>query len=149
MRTIGVSVVLLGCAAIGVIAYEAIRGSVSAPANQAADRDTIVASEQLIAWAAFVGVVVVLTLASGLGDVAMSLRNRNSAGQPSAINGDTAAMIDAEVNEGGPPSPTPCDTPAASAAHGETHPAMDEDLTIGEPRTRQNAGDGNPETPTP
>ena len=26
-------------------------------------------------------------------------------------NGDVAAMVEAEVNEGGPPSPVPCDTP--------------------------------------
>lgn len=27
-------------------------------------------------------------------------------------NGEVAAMIEAEMNEGGPPSPVPCDTPA-------------------------------------
>lgn len=31
-------------------------------------------------------------------------------------NGTLAAMIDAEVNEGGPPSPIPCDTPVEVAA---------------------------------
>jgi hypothetical protein len=39
-------------------------------------------------------------------------RNGSHVVSPTAPNGETAAMIDAEVNEGGPPSPIPCDTPA-------------------------------------
>jgi hypothetical protein len=48
-----------------------------------------------------------------------------------APNGETAAMINAEVNEGGPPSPIPCDTPAevaatvADAGRPPTDPARD------------------------
>jgi len=45
-------------------------------------------------------------------------------GEPEAVpecpgppNGETAAMIDAEVNEGGPPSLIPCDTPFDGATH--------------------------------
>ena len=41
-----------------------------------------------------------------------------------STNGETDARIDAEVNEGGPPSPLPCDTPAAGPACQETHPPM-------------------------
>lgn len=32
-------------------------------------------------------------------------------------NGETAAMIEAEVNEGGLPSPVPCDTPVQRSTH--------------------------------
>jgi len=36
-------------------------------------------------------------------------------------------MIDAEVNEGGPPSPVPCDTPALGPASQEDPPAMQDE----------------------
>ncbi len=36
-------------------------------------------------------------------------------------------MIDAEVNEGGPPSPIPCDTPATGPACQEDQPAMQDE----------------------
>jgi quercetin dioxygenase-like cupin family protein len=44
-------------------------------------------------------------------------------GSPASVNGVPAA-IDAEVNEGGPPSPVPCDTPTDSPAgpHARSHP---------------------------
>jgi quercetin dioxygenase-like cupin family protein len=41
-------------------------------------------------------------------------------------NGDEAAMIDAEVNEGGPPSPIPCDTPVDGPASQEMGHSMSE-----------------------
>lgn len=49
---------------------------------------------------------------------------RIKATPPRAPNGETAAMIDAEVNEGGPPSRVPCDTPFESRACEEEHAVM-------------------------
>jgi quercetin dioxygenase-like cupin family protein len=47
------------------------------------------------------------------------------------MNDETAAMIESEVNEGGPPSPIPCDTPAANVACQEVdYPMNDDSLTI-------------------
>jgi quercetin dioxygenase-like cupin family protein len=43
--------------------------------------------------------------------------DHQSARAAAGSNGDVAAMIAAEVNEGGPPSPTPCDTPVEVADH--------------------------------
>lgn len=41
-------------------------------------------------------------------------------------NGDVASMIEAEVNEGGPPSPVPCDTPADIMESPNAHAAVHE-----------------------
>lgn len=43
------------------------------------------------------------------------------AGIPGSANGELAAMIAAEVNEGGRPSPVPCDTPAGDTSWQEAH----------------------------
>ena len=56
----------------------------------------------------------------------MSLSARSNSGRPRRPNGETAAMIEAEVNEGGRPSPIPCDTPFDSVACEETHHFMSE-----------------------
>ena len=61
----------------------------------------------------------------------MSRSPRIPSGPPKRPHGETAAMIDAEVNEGGPPPPIPCDTPFESAACEEPHQVMSEKpLTI-------------------
>lgn len=39
----------------------------------------------------------------------------------SESNGGVAAMVEAEINEGGPPSPEPCDTPRDIACCSEAH----------------------------
>ena len=44
--------------------------------------------------------------------------------QACSLNGDTSAMIDAEVNEGGPPAPVPCDTPVVGHVPLDEAPAM-------------------------
>jgi quercetin dioxygenase-like cupin family protein len=51
-------------------------------------------------------------------------RGRNHPVSPGTPNGETAAMIDAEVNEGGPPSPVPCDTPVHRASVPQTPRVM-------------------------
>ena len=61
----------------------------------------------------------------------MSRPPTNISGMPNRPNGETAAMIDAEVNEGGPPSTIPCDTPFDGSACTEAHQFMSENrLTI-------------------
>lgn len=57
----------------------------------------------------------------------MSRRDRNTVEPARARNGETAAMIEAEVNEGGPPSPVPCDTPFERTACEEEHTFMSEE----------------------
>lgn len=47
-------------------------------------------------------------------------------------NGDVAAMIEAEVNEGGPPPPVPCDTPAEVVEFTNVHAAVNETPTTSE-----------------
>ena len=53
--------------------------------------------------------------------------DRQGAPAAAGSNGDVAAMIAAEVNEGGPPSPIPCDTPVDVAMRcGGEHPVRSE-----------------------
>lgn len=111
MRTLAVAVVLLGLAAIGFITCEALWKPVASAEDLETERQNLMAVQRLIAWAAFVGFVALATLASGLGELVMLRCDQKTADAQSALNGETAAMIDAEVNEGGPPSPIPCDTP--------------------------------------
>jgi hypothetical protein len=151
MRRWGWCVVVLGLGALGVIAIDAARTSESLSANQATGPEQAVAARWIFGWAAFVGFVALATLASGVGDLMMSRRTRNPprpSQEPGPPNGETAAMIDAEVNEGGPPSPIPCDTAGSSvlvpprlsapilAAHG--HPVQ----------SSFGGGVRNPRTPT-
>jgi quercetin dioxygenase-like cupin family protein len=57
----------------------------------------------------------------------MTTRSPGSASGPlNRPNGEIDAMIDAEVNEGGPPSPVPCDTAFDTSARKETHQSMSE-----------------------
>ena len=61
--------------------------------------------------------------------VASLLRFRRSGAPkepPRRSNGDLAAMIDAEVNEGGPPSPIPCDTPSDKPSFDEPYHPLHE-----------------------
>jgi len=127
MRTLGVAVVILGTAALVFITAEATQTSVPAVAEHATEREHGRAFLRLVFWAAVVGLLAVATLASDLREVVMSRRDRNPADPPLAPNGETAAMIDAEVNAGGPPSPVPCDTPFESKACEEEHAFMSED----------------------
>ena len=53
-----------------------------------------------------------------------------SGGTAPPRNGVLAAMIDAEVNEGGPPSSSPCDTPVAGETCHESHHDMMEGSTM-------------------
>jgi len=107
MRILGVVVVLLGLAAIGFVASDALWKPFFSPSDLATEQESSVACHWLIAWAAFVGFVALATLANGLGDIVMLRRDRKTADAQSAPNGDTTAMIDAEVNEGGPPLSDP------------------------------------------
>jgi len=45
---------------------------------------------------------------------------------PDTPDRDTAATIEAEVNEGGPPAPVPCDTPDETAASADGYSFMSE-----------------------
>lgn len=45
-------------------------------------------------------------------------------------DGEVAAMIDAEVNEGGPPSPVACDTPLEHTGRKREHPVMSEEQPL-------------------
>jgi quercetin dioxygenase-like cupin family protein len=74
--------------------------------------------------------VALATLACGLGDLVMSRRERTPADSPRSPNGETASMIAAEVNEGGPPLPCPCDTPFEGKACQQEH-----DVTSRQPPT--------------
>lgn len=131
MRTLGVAVVILGVASLAFIAMDAVQTVIYGVSGHATGRDNGREFVWLIVWATLVGLVALATLASGVGDVVMSRRDRNPAAAPRVLNGETAAMIDAEVNEGGPPSPVPCDTPFESKACHEEHPFMtDESLPI-------------------
>ncbi|MFN9941264.1 MAG: hypothetical protein ACK56I_17470, partial [bacterium] len=85
-------------AGLAFIAMDAVRTAVSGVSGHATARDTGQEFLRLIFWATFVGVMALATLAGGLGDIAMSRRDRNPAAPPRAPNGETAAMIDAEVN---------------------------------------------------
>ena len=123
MHRVGQCLVLLGLAAVGLIAVEAITTPGSAPVDRAMGREDMVAIRWLIGWAAFVGIVAGATLAGGIGDLVMSHRERNRVDPLRPPDGETAAMIDAEVNEGGPPSPEPCDTPAAAPASEKRRPS--------------------------
>lgn len=129
MRRWGLGVVVVGLAALALIAIDAIRSPETWSATQETTSEQNITIERLLGWAAFVGIVVLTTLASGLGDLMMARRTPNPPRPPRApnpSNGETAAMIDAEVNEGGPPSPTPCDTPFDSSVCEEAHQFMTE-----------------------
>lgn len=131
MRKLAVAVVILGMAALAFIAIDAVQSAISGVSAHATARENGQAFFRLIVWATFVGVIALATLASALGDVVMSRHDRNPVVSPRAPNGETAAMIDAEVNEGGPPSPVPCDTPCESKTCHEEHAFMtDESLPI-------------------
>lgn len=56
----------------------------------------------------------------------MSRREMHSVNPQHSPNGETADMVDAEVNEGGPPSPVPCDTPFESKTRQLEHAIMKE-----------------------
>lgn len=56
----------------------------------------------------------------------MPLRDRKASDTAQGADGETAAMIDAEVNEGGRPSPIPSDTPAECAACQEVRADMND-----------------------
>ncbi len=78
-----VVIVLLGLAAIGFITCEAFWMAFSSPEDLATEGGRTVALKRLIAWAAFVGVVAVATLASGLGELVMVRRQREQSDSPS------------------------------------------------------------------
>jgi quercetin dioxygenase-like cupin family protein len=129
MRRWGLGVVVVGLAALALIAIDGTKSPETWSANQETASEQNFAIERLFGWAAFVGFVALTTLASGLGDLMMSRRAPNPQRPPrtpNPTNGETATMIDAEVNEGGPPSPIPCDTPFDSSAHEEVHHLMSE-----------------------
>ena len=128
MRNLGGCVVLLGLAALGLIASDTIwdffRGPVPAPETAGQDGDVTV--RRVIAWTAFAGIAALVTAVLGIGDLLMPLRDRKASGTAEDADRETAAMIDAEVNEGGRPSPSPSDTPAEHAACQEVHAVMNE-----------------------
>jgi quercetin dioxygenase-like cupin family protein len=133
MRGLGLYVAVLGIGALGFTALDAIK-TPSCPGCPAADLERALAVLRLLGWATFIGFVALTTLATGLGDLMMSRSPRNPPWPPRSVyppNGDTGAMIDAEVSEGGPPSPVPCDTPSDTSAYKEAHPSMtDKPLTL-------------------
>lgn len=131
MRRLGMCVVLLGLAALLVGTVGAPGTGDTAPAAAVTGPDQRLAVQRLLGWAAVVGLVALATLASGLGDLMMSYGHVHAPGPPQTPERETAAMIEAEVNEGGPPSPMPCDTPAKTSACAEVHHSMSETpLTI-------------------
>lgn len=127
MRTLGVAVVILGLAALAFIAADAVQTAVSGVSGHATARGNGQEVSRLIFWATFIGVIAFATVASGLGDVVMSRRERNPPGPARLPNGETSAMIDAEVNEGGPPSPVPCDAPLEIKAGHEEYVSMSDE----------------------
>lgn len=110
-----------------LIAAEVIQTSAPVAAKPATEGDNGQAFPRLVFWATVVGVLVVATLASGLGELVMSRRDRSPIPPPRPPNGETAKMIDSEVNEGGPPSPVACDTPFESTPCQEMHMSMREE----------------------
>lgn len=127
MRTLGIAVVILGATAVVFVTAEAIPTSPPVAVEHATAEEHGRAFSQLVFWATVVGALVVATLTNGLGDLMMSRLERDPVYPPRAPNDETAAMIDAEVNEGGPPSPVPCDTSFQSKTWHEGHTFMGEE----------------------
>lgn len=122
MRNRGVIVVLLGLAALAFIAIEAARPPVSGPADVGTERAHDLFGQQLTTWIVCVGLAALATLALGMGDLVMGQHDKNETGPtypPSMPDRDTDAMIDAEVNEGGPAAPIPRDTPVVRPGNQE------------------------------
>jgi quercetin dioxygenase-like cupin family protein len=126
MRALGGAVVILGMAMLAFIAIDATRTPVSGQISHPSEMDAANSLQRLIFWSAFFGVVAAALLIHGVGGMLMARRDRSSAVPSLPQNGDTAAMIEAEVNEGGPPSPVPCDTPFERTAYQEKHTFMSE-----------------------
>lgn len=129
MRALGVAVVVLGMAALAFVLIDATHTPVE---SHSSELEAANAFQRLIFWGAFVGIVVAATLVHGVGGVVMARRDRITAGPVRPPNGETAAMIEAEVNEGGPPSPVPCDTPFESTSCQEEHTFMSEEQPMTE-----------------
>lgn len=107
-------VVFLGLATLAFIAIEGVRPPVSDPADLGTERAHDLVVQRLVTWIVFVGLAALATLALGIGDLVMGQRDKNKTGPtypPSMPDRDTDAMIDAEVNEGGPAAPVPRDKP--------------------------------------
>ena len=66
MRYLGVCVLLLGVAAIVFVASEGLGRTASDVVAEAPARETTVALERLVGWAAFLAVAALVTAASGI-----------------------------------------------------------------------------------
>lgn len=112
MRNLGVGVVLLGLGALGIIVLEATWAPVSGVAGQPTEPDNTIAMQHLIAWITFVTIAALITLAQGIRAVTRERLMQRLRGPVKMPDDETAAMIDAEVNEGGPPGAPQSDTSA-------------------------------------